>query len=329
MLPIQTTVGIDITESDLRIEVVQSRFGKSRLVSSQEIAGFAELSENAQQAAIADLAGNYGLGRARVFLTIPRRFGLSRQIELPVEVGNQLGSAVALQIESLSPWPSEEVYWGYAAEQAKRDAKTISVLVGIIPRSVLDPYLSSFKSAGVLLSGATLSGVPQVNVIPALDRYRRDHVRLAPTYALVTLVLLMGAALVLREPYQWSVYGASLQSEIDALKPEVAEVSAREDELAKASADYEALRSRIETYDSNLEALRALARFLPPDCWISAYNAQGRNVTLSGFAQSASAVQKALEESPLFEDVQFSSNVMRDATGKDRFSIKAILGATP
>jgi Tfp pilus assembly protein PilN len=201
--------------------------------------------------------------------------------------------------------------------------------VGIIPRTVLDPFLTLFRFAGVLLSGATLSGITQVNVIPANDRYRHNHLRMVPTYALIALLLLMGGALILREPYQWSVYGASLESEIESLKPAVAEVSAKEDALQKATTDYEALRSRVETYDSNLEALRELARLLPLDCWISSYSAQGRIVTLGGFAQSSSAVQKALEESPLFEDVQFSSPVVRDPSGKDRFSIKASLGSTP
>jgi len=375
MRPLQTAVGIDISDSSLGIAVVQSRFGKLRLVNSEEIGGFPELSENAQEAAVADLAGKYGLGRARVFLTIPRRKGLSRQIELPVEVGAQMSSAVALQIESLSPWPSEEVYWGYAAENPNRNAKTISVLVGIIPRSILDPYLELFRSAGVLLSGVSLAGIAQahalilarpnardearallldsgdgsgvytpamsaallglqdsgfkVNVMPVRDRYRHNHLRMVPTYVLIALLLLMGGALILREPYQWTVYGASLESEIELLKPAVAEVSAKEEALQKATTDYEALRSRVETYDGNLEALRELARLLPPDCWISSYSAQGRIVTLAGFAQSSSAVQKALEESPLFEDVQFSSPVVRDASGKDRFSIKAALGSTP
>ena len=139
----------------------------------------------------------------------------------------------------------------------------------------------------------------------------------------------MGAALVLREPYQWSVYGAALGSEIDSLKPAVAEVSAKEDAFRKATTDYETLRSRVETYDSNLEGLLELAHLLPLDCWISSYSAQGRTVTLGGFAQSASAVQKILEESPWFEDVQFSSPVVRDASGKDRFNIKATVGRTP
>jgi len=329
MLPLQTTVRIEITESSLRIDVVQSRFGKVRIVSSEEITGFTNLDKTAQKAVVADLGRKYGLARRRVFLTIPRQFGLTRQIELPVEVGSQLGSAVALQIESLSPWPLGEVYWGHAAEKSTRNAKTLSVTVGIIPRSILDPFLALFRSADVLLSGATLSGIAQVNVIPERNRYRRDHLRLVPTYALVGLVALMGAAFVLREPYQWSVYGASLQSEIESVKPAVSEVSAREEELTKASRDYEALRSRVETYDSNLEALRALARVMPPDCWVSSYSAQGRTLTLSGFAQSAVAVQKALEESPMFEDVQFSSPVVRDASGKDRFSIKAALTVTP
>jgi Tfp pilus assembly protein PilN len=120
-----------------------------------------------------------------------------------------------------------------------------------------------------------------------------------------------------------------LDAEIEALKPGVDAVLAQEEKLSQMTAAYQVLQARVDTHDSNLEALLDLARVLPPDCWLSSYSSQGRSVTLSGFAQSASAVQKVLEESPVFEDVQFSSPVTRDATGRDRFSIKASLGVAP
>jgi Tfp pilus assembly protein PilN len=350
----QTHVGIDITESGLRLAAVQSRLGGHHVSKFEEISDFSKLSEAGKRTAIASLAQKYNLHRSLVFLTIPRQWGVLRQIGLPVEAADRIPSAVALQIESLSPWTVDEVYWDCAAEKPVKGAKTLKVSVCIVARTVLDPFLDWFRQAGVTLAGASLSSIEKLdgtaaaaggsglgtlpaaqagavaaalrnglNLIPAPERFRRNHLRYAPTYALGAALAVVAVLLFLREPYQWSVYGGELDSEIAALKPAVDAVAAQEDKLKRATSAYEVLKARVDARDTNLEALRELARILPPDSWISGYSAQGRTLTISGFAPSASAVQKVLEESAVFEDVQFASPVTRDGSGKDRFSIKA------
>jgi Tfp pilus assembly protein PilN len=391
MRPVQTTTGIQLTDSALRVAVVQVRFGKFRLLRSDTIEGFAALSPEGKQSAVAALIKQLKLRRIPAFLTVPRQMGICRQIELPVEVGDRVGSAVGLQLESLSPWSADEVYWGYSVNPPAKNDKSIKVAVAIVPRSVLEPILEVFKSAGLPLSGAGLSGMAEahasvvsgkmtveearsfvfgrpadlldqgnvvslsienagkaataelgavvaailglgssafgVNLIPTAARYRRNPLQLVPTYVLCGLLVLLGVAALFRAPYQWHVYASSLDAEIEALKPEVDAVLAQEEKLGQTTTAYQALQARVGGHDFNLEALLELARVLPPDCWIASYNSQGGSVTLSGFAASASAVQKVLEESPVFEDVEFSSPVTRDAAGKDRFSIKASIGA--
>jgi Tfp pilus assembly protein PilN len=63
-----------------------------------------------------------------------------------------------LQVETLSPWPLEEIYWDFV-EQHKKNQKLMTVTIAIISRTVLDPWIAFFKSAGVPLSGATLSSL--------------------------------------------------------------------------------------------------------------------------------------------------------------------------
>jgi general secretion pathway protein L len=391
MGPIETTLGIHVDEADLRIAVVQARFGTFRCLKSDKIEGFSQLPDEAKKSAVAALIKKMGLRRARAFLTVPRDMGVSRQVELPVEVGDRVESAVALQLESLSPWSSDEVFWGFSADRSGKNERSIKVAVAIVPRAVLQPISEAFRLAGVPLAGAGLSVMAEahafilcrkmtldearlfvftrpvgpvidqelaslpvqnsasadiqerraiaaamlgfgrsafgVNLVPAPERYRLNHLRWVPTYALAALLVMLGIAAIFRAPYQWYVYASSLDSELEALKPAVAAVWAEEEKLTQATAAYNTLKARVDSRDSNLEALVELSRVLPPDCWISSYNAQGRTVTMSGFAQSASVVQKVLEESSIFEGVQFSSPVTRDQSGRDRFSLKASIGA--
>lgn len=438
------SVGFKISGTDLRVGVIKNVFGKLRLSATDTVAGFLDMDEDQRRRAVLDLTRKHKIGAGRVYLSIPRDNGVVRQIEFPIEVRDKLREAVTFQMETLSPWPTDEIYSDYSAGVPKSTSKTIPVTVVIIPRAVLDPWITFFKSAGLPLSGASLSSlvcahgtsvlwpdtrptvvldcedsfvegviiqasrvtsltvkgsdvnaqarsvaeqlmsvgrvqspenvrvvlhgsassafetiptVPlplenarsdssrvfgtiaaalagikrsafNVNLVPADQRYRRNQLQLIPTYALVGLTVLAGIAMIVREPYQSSVYASKLDTEIRKISPEIKEVSAQEAELNRLSEKYRALFGHFQSRDLNLEAMRELSHVLPPTAWLTNYIYQNDSVTISGFAQSASEIQKALEDSPVFKDVQFVNSVTRDANGKDRFSVKATLEGT-
>ena len=439
-----TSVGIEVSGRDLRLAVLRSVMGKLRFVQSLEISGFVDLPPEEQKASIALLVSRHKVPSGRVYLSLPRDRGIVRQIEFPVEVREKLKSAVTLQLETLCPWPVDEIYWDFAEEVPKKGAKTIRATVVIIPRVALDPWIEFFKSVKVPLSGASLSSmscahgvrvlwtdeVPTVvldceagyveasllqgnrltsvtetaeetpaaaksavdkllsvgrvgspesarvivygaasgllegiervalpienvklessarfgaiasalaglkktafdsNLVPRQLRYRQNQLQLIPTYALVVLAVLLGVALAARQPYQTMVYASKLDTEIQKIAPEVREVSSQESELNQLSEKYRVLAGHLQARDYNLEVMRELSRALPPTAWLTNYNYQDGAVTISGFAASASEVQKALEDNPLFKDVLFTTSVTRDAGGKDRFTLKASVEVT-
>lgn len=438
-----TSAGIEISGKDLRIAVLRSVMGKLRFVQSLEISGFVDLSREEQNVSIANLIRKHKLPGGRVYLSLPRDGGIVRQIEFPVEVREKLKSVVMLQLETLCPWPIEEIYWDFVEEAPRKSAKTISATVVMIPRVALDPWIEFFKSVKLPLSGASLSSVscahgvralwtddvPTIvldcetgyveasllqgnrltsvtdhtgetgsaakaaverllalgrvssperarvivygsasaslesferiaipmenakaessdrfgavasalaglkktafdsNLVPRQLRYRQNQLQLIPTYVLIVLAVLLGMAIAAREPYQAMLYGSQLETEIQQIAPQVREVSSQEAELNKLSEKYRALVSHLEMRDSNLEAMKELSRSLPAAAWLASYTYQDGAISISGFAVSASEVQKALEDAALFKDVQFTTSVTRDAAGKDRFTLKASVEA--
>src|SRR5262249_43623993 len=154
------------------------------------------------------------------------------------------------------------------------------------------------------------------------QRYRRNQLRLIPTYVLLVLTLLMGLLMLFREPYQAMVYASKLDVEIQAISPAIRELSVEEAELNRLSEKYRVLTNHFQSRDSNLDAIREISRILPQTAWLTSYSYQEGAISVSGFAPSAADVQKALEDSPLFKDVQFTNSVTRDASGKDRFAVK-------
>ena len=140
------------------------------------------------------------------------------------------------------------------------------------------------------------------------------------------LALCLGAALLVREPYQNTVYASKLDAEIRKVAPQVREVAGQETELNSLSGKSRALTTQLGSRDYNLEALRELSRILPASAFLVSYGYQDGVVTISGFAKSASEIQNVLENSAVFKGVEFTNSVTRDSTGKDRFTMKMIAG---
>ncbi len=170
--------------------------------------------------------------------------------------------------------------------------------------------------------GGMRRGPFNANLVPPDLRYRRSQLQLIPTYVLIALTVLMGVAMLVREPYQLMRYAAKIDSEIQLVAPEVRDVSAQEAELNQLSEKYRVLAGHFQKRDQNVEGLLELSRVLPPSTWLTNYAYQNEIFAISGFADSASEVQKLIEDSPLFRDAQFTASVTRDPVGKDRFTLR-------
>ena len=444
MLFFRNSTGIEIGERDLTVAVARSTFGKTRLVGIHRLSGFAALTEEERRKAVHDLVKVNRIPASNVYLSLPRDHGILRQVQLPVDIKRKLPEIVKLQVETLSPWSSSEIYWDYAVELPKKagnkDDTMMTVTIVIIPRTHVDPWISFFKAVGLPVSGATLSSIAQghgiwslwtdttpaivlhreetytegilitgsrltaftgpstqddvapkqvvdrllsaakmsssegarliicgnvdlsafesnpllpiedakpeatkefgsvaaallplketpfkSNIVPANLRHRESRRRLIPAFALGFLTILLGVALLLREPYQTAIYAAQLDGEIKRISPKVKEVTEQEKELDRLSQRYRSLTSQLQNRDYVLETVGEISRVLPNSTFLTGYSYQDGTVTISGFAQSASEIQSLLESSPLFKGVEFTNSVAREPSGKDRFTLKMVL----
>jgi len=441
MIP-RSSVGVEVAGPDLRIAVSRDFAGKRRLLRTDTLSGFQLLNAEDRKRTLSTYVKQKKLPTARVFLTLPASSGLVRDLEFPAEVMGKLRSAVALQIENLSPWPIDEIYWDCSYESPKKGIRNVVAHVAIVPRVALDPWIALFDSAGFALMGASLSSLSwahgasalwvastqptmifsaesdyvegalvqngrlhaitnpgtdapaqlqsaasqlsragrldsndnvrvivygsnahsgtepvrlpfdaapadsgrlfgavaasllglassafRANLIPVQRRHRRNHLQLAPSYALAILLAALAVMFLIREPYQQLAYAGRLDQEVRRLSPEVRSVADQEKQLNLLSDRSKTLDAAVRNRDSNLEALRELAHILPSTTWLNSYQYQDRVITISGYSPGAAALQKVIEDSPVFRDAQFASSITRDASGKDRFTIRATVEA--
>ena len=431
-------VGIEVSDGDLRISVVRSAFNKKQLLSSFVLEGFEGMETDERTAEIEKLADRHGLRGAWLFLTLPESLGLVRELEFPIEVRERVRAAVRLQIDGLSPWTEEEIYWDMGWEEPKKSKKSFVVNVSILPRETLEPWielfevanlplrgvtLSSFavghaakllwpdngtlmligleeqRAAGCLISNgrlksasleesgpaderageivrrlsslsrgtsldgartvaygpgrsnldednpsppiegvedslgqvfgslaAALSGLSEspyyLNLLPKERRYQSDRMQLVPSFVLGVIFVFAIGMLILRAPYQWSVYAVELDATIQEIAPTVGDLSEKEAELSSVSEKYKALSTHLSGGERTLESLQELVRVLPTDTWFSAFSLQNGTISVSGFSGSASEIQRLIEESPMFKSAEFTSSVTRSESGRDRFTLR-------
>jgi len=299
---------VDAADQELRVSLVRQFMGKELVLRTMSVPDVSALPQTV------------GKTSNRFFLNLPREQGVVRQLQFPVDVQHDLKSALTLQIEAVSAWPEHDVYWDYIVDKPEDQPKMLKITLVIVPKIVVDPWLQNFKSARLLIAGVSLAGF-DVNVLPQALRQGSAKVHVVASSVLAAMLLLLGIAFVLREPYQQRVYAAQIQAEISRLQPEMKLLVKQEAEWNALTKRYQTILRHVRFRDSNLEALKTLATLLPPDTFLQNYRYQNESVIISGVSASALEVQGALEKSPVFQGVQFSAPITREPSGKDRFTL--------
>ena len=121
----------------------------------------------------------------------------------------------------------------------------------------------------------------------------------------------------------------TVNAEIKKKKPEVEaleKLQKQKDECSKKTAELDGIRSGEA---SKITMLEELTKILPETVWIWNLKYNGKEIELSGFADSASDLIPLLDRSPLFEKVEFLAPVTKEmqmrgdgTKEKERFRIK-------
>jgi Tfp pilus assembly protein PilN len=185
----------------------------------------------------------------------------------------------------------------------------------------------SSLAVAAAMTAAQQGPAAPLNLLPAERRSYRPPLALTPTYALAGLVILLAVALGLRGGVQDWMYSRHLEREQAALRPQIEELERLQGARRETFDRVAALSGMRNSAGLPLELLDELTRTLPPDAWLQQLQYDGTAVTLSGTAQSASAVLQALSESSYLEAPQFAASLTRTPEGKEVFRIGARLRA--
>jgi Tfp pilus assembly protein PilN len=193
-------------------------------------------------------------------------------------------------------------------------------LIGSPPRDPDLPGGDAVTAVGVALKG--------MQKAPAWLEFMPSDRRRKPDRRGVILMLLLCAVLVLSGVAWAGNHYLGRRAALDRLDREIARVQSAAEVVRKKEAEIERTSANLDFLSGLrpgnrfvLDVMRELTETIPESAWLREFRLSGDAVTLTGQADSASALIPLLEESPLFTDVKFLTTIRKDRDGKEVFRI--------
>jgi Tfp pilus assembly protein PilN len=151
LLAFGSGVGLEIGSKDLEVAVTQVRPNKIRVLGRLTVEDYATRPAAEWGAQYARFLKASGAERLSATVLLPRREVIVRQIALPGVAAKDIEGAIRFQLDTLHPYGEDEVVWGWSPLAYG------GVLVGIVPRAIVQRYVALFDEAGIVVRSFTFS----------------------------------------------------------------------------------------------------------------------------------------------------------------------------
>ncbi len=102
---------------------------------------------------------------ADIFLAISRDLTILRYIELPLAIKENLRGTLLYEMEKYVPLPASEIYFDCQIIAEDREANKLTVLLIIVKKEFIDPYLDRDNPLGAGISGIEINSTALTNYL--------------------------------------------------------------------------------------------------------------------------------------------------------------------
>ena len=156
----QSSLGIDIQDRILGLACLKGARGDVQLVAQ----GTYPLSEEAGEkklGAIINLLDSFlrdnRISPEAVFMAIPRNLAIIRYINFPSAVKENLRETLGYEMEKFIPLSTEDIYFDYQIISEDKESESLRVLIVVLKKEILNPYLEIASHLEVGVSGIEIS----------------------------------------------------------------------------------------------------------------------------------------------------------------------------
>lgn len=246
---------------------------------------------------------------------LPERSILRRTLNLPSMAEQDVASAVALDVRSVSPFAPDDLVWGYHAGPARQGVRTIDI--ALASRKQVAQYLAAQAER------LKAEQLPEVWVCTAQrspivfqgygesQRFAHSARRRHLGYALLLLMVGLLAAIAVTPAAQLRLRAVEAVHAYEAIAKETAPLVSQREQLLQSAEQLgvlaEVLAGRIEP----LRVLEKLTQLLPDDTSVQTLKIQDAKVTLMGVTTNTSTLMQLLGDQEGLHDVRAPSAATR------------------
>ncbi|HEX7968615.1 MAG TPA: PilN domain-containing protein [Stellaceae bacterium] len=268
-------------------------------------------------------------GKAAICLRLRSERALRTTVDLPLVAEGNLEEVVSFELDRHTPFKAEQAVFSHRILERDAAQQRLRVELFVVPRLIIADAIAvadrlHFDADRIDIAEASGSLAASGNLLPSRAHTHRRSYERTLIYALGSAAALLALVALYLPVYGMQQRAAALEQEFDAAKKAAAAAAALQKEIDALRKDELFLvdRKRDRTTVSTL--LLETTRLLPDDTWLSEWQLAGSEIQLTGYAGSASALIKLLEQSRAFRNSTFQSPVVQDTkTGRERFHIAA------
>ena len=283
-----------------------------------------------------ELVKDFKDGRPEIRLCLPPEDMLRCPVELPLAVEANLNESLRYQLDQVTPFSADQVYFDYEILERDAERGRLKVDLRLALRSRVDDLRERLAAIGI--RPHAIDGLRQddgkpacegLNLLPLPERprhvYRRARINWILAGGLVAvLAVVMAESLFLHEQTV-----DRLEDEVDALRRDADEVMTLQRELQDALAAANFLAERRRRQPVAVRVLDEITRILPDDIWLMQLRMQDNELMLQGLADQSQRLIQLINESELLADAEFRGSVSIDpGSGRERFNARARIETT-
>ncbi len=264
---------------------------------------------------------------------LPESMLLTRTLTLPAVMAQaDLASALALQAQALSPFPADDLVWGWRLRAGSASTRQADLVLAsrrqIAGHLQGDAAAQSTGPAPEVWALLPAAGTPLVLAGYGEGARRAWAVRGRwLRCALLALALALLAAIALTPTLQLRARALEAVRAYDEVARATPALVQQREQLLRTADKLGALSGQLTARIEPLRVLDRLTAALPDDAALQGMTLKGNKVTITGLANNSSALMQVLGQLPGVRDVRAPSAATRTggANSKENFVIEFTL----
>ena len=260
-----------------------------------------------------------------VRLRLPDSCLLERSLVLPLVADRDLAGVLHHEIDRITPFRADEIFWQFAVEQRDRAKGRMTIRLSLVPKAPWQAHLMALVAAGV---PATTIELPQSGRRIDVDRHmsRRERWDRHRQWGVAGLFGVMAVVAVVLPFVTQALALHSVDQQIASLRPDLAKAEALRQQIANGTTGIDAIAAEEARTGDVLAVLAAVTDALPDDTYLTSLSLRQGHLSLSGQSTAAAQLIGTLSGQHLLRNTAFDAPITRSDQAKlDIFSIRADL----